>query len=67
MAEERRGGEPHHFEITVTSWLHGADWRDGLLPQEIRAYSLSEALHLAAELPLSVWFPENYLDPEVPA
>lgn len=50
------GGEEHHFTITVNLRGHGADWSSDLIPQEIRAYNLHDALQRAAELPLSAWF-----------
>jgi hypothetical protein len=53
------GGGEHLFRISVYLQGHGADWGSDLIPQEIRAYSLDEALQKARELPLSAWFPDE--------
>ena len=50
-------GEPHHFTVSVHLRGHDANWGSVLVPQSVRAYSLTDALHLAAELPLGNWFP----------
>lgn len=57
------GGGPHHFKITVNLRGEGCDWSSDLVTQEVRAYSLTEALTLAAALPLRVWFPTEPDDP----
>lgn len=59
VAGDKFGGEPHHFEITVRSWLDGANWSSLTAKQTIRAYSLPQALKLAAALPLQHWLPAD--------
>ena len=59
MTDEPVGGEPHHFTINVHMQGHGYDWGSQMIPQEIRAFSLVEALRKATEIPLSEWFPSE--------
>jgi len=51
------GGGRHTFTVTVNVRGHGANWSSDMAPQQVSAYSLSEALRLAAEIPLGEWFP----------
>lgn len=61
--------EGHLFEFTWQSWgvtrvvgdptYTQADWSLPQQPVRVRAWSLKEALLKAAELPLSVWFPDE--------
>jgi hypothetical protein len=53
------GDYGHHFEISVRMRGEGTDWTTELVTQEVRAYSLNEALRRAGELPLSAWLPED--------
>jgi hypothetical protein len=51
------GGGKHTFTLTVNVRGHGCNWADDLVPQAIKAYSLTDALHQATEIPLGDWFP----------
>lgn len=53
------GGGMHTFTINVYLRGSNSNWGDNMVPQEIRAYSLREALQKAQELPLSAWFPDE--------
>lgn len=53
------GGGRHMFTVTVNVRGHGANWSSDLLPQEIPAYSLAEALRLATDIPFGKWFPDE--------
>lgn len=54
-----RGDQGHTFTLAVVVQGEGANYAEPLMAQEIRAYSLAEALVRAIAVPFPAWFPEE--------
>lgn len=58
-ASPLHGGGKHIFTVSVRMRGHGHQSTVDLIPQTVHAYSLHEALAIAAETPLDNWFSED--------